>query len=361
MITVLFEHHHFYYLPQFIPIIQELQKRSRYTVITSITKSAGEEEERFLARQSARLGLECITAGNEAERIRKIHQVRPQVVVVGHSIQLKQVVPPASLLVLVYHGIGLKQSYYRDISPRVDLRSVESEARFTELQGQGLTNLVLTGFTKLDPLFQGGGMDRSRWLEGRGLDPDLKTVLYAPSFYPSSAERLLPALGTCKTPLNVVIKLHHFSWRLGKYRRQRSLAEALRSRPRVYLLPPEEFDIVPWYRVADLLISDISSTLFEFLVLDRPIIQAEMPTLRFRHRLFPVLVRQRLDYRRMAQVDFTIPLNEPEKLEATLREALSDPGHLAPQRQQAAQRFLYRRDGKASARLVEAIKKRLGP
>ena len=56
------------------------------------------------------------------------------------------------ITVMIYHGIGLKQSYYNDIDPRIDLRSVESESRLEELKSYGHDNLVLTGFTKCDPL-----------------------------------------------------------------------------------------------------------------------------------------------------------------------------------------------------------------
>jgi len=53
---------------------------------------------------------------------------------------------------MVYHGIGLKKSYYNDIDSRIDLRSVESKTRMLELKEHGHQNLVLTGFTKCDPL-----------------------------------------------------------------------------------------------------------------------------------------------------------------------------------------------------------------
>ena len=54
---------------------------------------------------------------------------------------------------MVYHGIGLKQSYYKDTSSRINIRVVESVARFDELKNYGHRNLLLTGYTKLDRLF----------------------------------------------------------------------------------------------------------------------------------------------------------------------------------------------------------------
>ena len=63
----------------------------------------------------------------------------------------------------------------------------------------------------------------------------------------------------------------------------------------IFLVPNEQFDIIPYYRIADLLVSDISSTMFEYLPLNRPIIQAECYTLRLKHRIFPHRFWKRLD------------------------------------------------------------------
>ncbi len=51
---------------------------------------------------------------------------------------------------MVYHGIGLKQSYYNDSNDRINLRAIESLDRFTELKNKGHKNIILTGFTKLE-------------------------------------------------------------------------------------------------------------------------------------------------------------------------------------------------------------------
>ena len=46
---------------------------------------------------------------------------------------------------------------------RINIRSVESQDRFDELQAKGHQNLVLTGFTKLDPLFDLDDDEISLW------------------------------------------------------------------------------------------------------------------------------------------------------------------------------------------------------
>ena len=124
----------------------------------------------------------------------------------------------------------------------------------------------------------------------------------------------------------------------------------------VALAPAEKFDILPYYQAADALISDISSTLFEFLALGRPVLQTTFATSRWRHRLFPWRLRRRMDLQRAAQVDFTRIVSHPGKLAALTLAELQHPAALKKQREAAAALHLYRvGDGQASARLVDAI------
>ena len=116
-------------------------------------------------------------------RISKIKEKSFDIIIVGNIGQLKKVVNDNELTVMIYHGIGLKKSYYNDIDDRIDLRFVESEPRMKELVSHGHENLVLSGFTKCDPLVKN---DHNSIIRSIGLDTKLKTILYAPSFYPSS-------------------------------------------------------------------------------------------------------------------------------------------------------------------------------
>ena len=44
MISVLFESHHLYYLPNFLPIIKEMRRRVEYDIFASIPHSIAKEE-----------------------------------------------------------------------------------------------------------------------------------------------------------------------------------------------------------------------------------------------------------------------------------------------------------------------------
>ena len=153
MIKVLFENHHLYYLPNFIPVINEMRERDKYEIIASISNVANKEEKEIFIEACKQLNIKTITEKTESERILKIKEYGFEVVVVGNVGQLNKIADNTDMItVMIYHGIGLKQSYYNDIDPRIDLRSVESESRMEELKSFGHDNLILTGFTKCDPL-----------------------------------------------------------------------------------------------------------------------------------------------------------------------------------------------------------------
>ncbi len=359
MTKVLFENHHLYYLPNFIPIIEEMRRRGGYEVAASIPSMMGPKEKDIFQNACKKLNIETITEADETTRIKMIKEKFFNVVVVGNVGQLNTIVHDHTLAVMVYHGIGLKQSYYNDIDKRVDLRSVESEPRLNELKSHGHTNLVLTGFTKCDSLVSPLDVNDFN-LEKFGLNPNQKTVLYAPSFYPSSLDQLTPILGKLSYETNILIKLHNFSWYQDRYLYQsRAMQKLANEFPNIYLAPPEDYNIIPYYCIADLLVSDISSAMFEYLFLNRPIIMAECFTLRLKHKILKKRYLKRLDLERMEAVDFGFRLDNPEDLPALVYHGLEYPKDLEKERLTAQIEYLYKVDGKASARLLDAIEEKL--
>ena len=73
------------------------------------------------------LDLSIINAEDEESRIEKILSIQFDVIIVGNVGQLNKLVSSSTIAVMVYHGIGLKQSYYKDIDERLNIRAVESE------------------------------------------------------------------------------------------------------------------------------------------------------------------------------------------------------------------------------------------
>jgi len=356
MTSILFECHHLYYLPNFLPIIEEFQQRDGYSLSASIPHIINDLERRHLCKAVETVGIEFIDGDNETTRQAELRRRKFDVIIVGIPGMLEKVVSDNTVAVMVYHGIGLKESYYRDTSPRINIRTVESQERYDELIRKGETNLALTGYTKIDPLASTDSQKNNQFLETLNFSPDRSTLLYAPTFYPSSVEQVLPKLPGLAQELNVIIKLHGFSWSQRRYRYHSEQAKQI-SGEGIYLVTREDYDIVPYYLVSDMLLSDISSTLFEYLALDRPIIQTTFYKPRLKHRILKSRLQKRLDLARTERINFTQRLDHPEELEAIVSETVKNPDSMSGARQKAAERYLYRTDGKASARLVDAIEK----
>ena len=313
-------------------------------------------QQNILEELCKRINISFITSKNEHDRINKILKEAYDIIIVGNVGQLHKIILPEAIAVMVYHGIGLKQSYYTDIDDRINIRAVESLDRINELKGHGHKNLVLTGFTKLDRLHNIANESTKIFEQDLELNSNKKTVLYAPSFYPTSIEKISPFLSDLSQDHNIIIKLHAFSWEQKKYHYQNLLcAELSRDNKDIYLLPNEAFDIIPYYLIADILITDISSTMFEYLPLNRPIIQAECYSLKLKHRILSRRFWKKMDIKRQENIDFTYKIFDPENLMSRVYYALDNIDEMSDNRKNACHQYLYNNDGSASLRLVDAI------
>jgi len=239
-----------------------MKNRVGYEIYASIPLTMPLEEREIFSDVCKENNISTITAINETARVEMLKDRKFQIIIVGNVGTIEQIADPSTLTIMVYHGIGLKQTYYRDITDRIDIRVVESKERYDILQKQGQKNLVLTGYSKCDPLIEYDS-SQADILERLGLDPTKKTVLYAPSFYPSSIEKLSPELAQFSNEFNLIIKLHNFSWFQKRYQYQseliRTVADKLKNS---FLAQPFDIDVIPYMLASDLLISEISSTIF---------------------------------------------------------------------------------------------------
>ena len=104
-----------------------------------------------------------------------------------------------------------------------------------------------------------------------------------------------------------------------------------------------------------LLISDFSSTIFEYLIMDKPIIQTTYYTSRMKYKLFPSLLKKRIDEDRLNQIDFVFNCNEPRELKSLIREAIKKPQLHQKKRMEASEKFLGKIDYGCSKRILDAI------
>jgi len=363
-LNVLFDVYYLYFWPHFEPIWRALQ--SHDTAIngfaTIATKDLPQAQE--LTREIlSSAGLTVISGNTEEERLRSLGSMDFDVAFVGGIRSGYETIRKQSrYLCAMAHGLGTKQAYFTDSPEDADIRFTEGpqhheafKKRFPDLRTE------LVGMSKLDPLFQENGIQVDPLLQRYKLDPEKPTILWAPTFYPSSLEVLGKTVKKLSelTPYQWLIKPHHFTMfpRRWKYKRQhRFLHRIVKRSENIHLLPAEEYNILPWFRIADLLLSDTSSTLFEMVAEDKPVIQSTKYRRRWNHYLFPSrLFKDRLDTETTEDLKYAIRVEKAENLEDAIEEALADPEWLRLGRQETRDQLFYRLDGEASKRITEIV------
>lgn len=156
-IRIVFDAYHLYHLPQFDPVIDKMIQDNQFEVFLT-TSPETEAQEYNLTKEILRArNCPLILADDEHERAQKIKALMPDVFICGWSrYPIEEMVTDSTIVGMIYHGIGVKPSYWRDNSSRLNVRFVEGPFRVRQLREKGIqTDLELVGFPKIDPLFNG--------------------------------------------------------------------------------------------------------------------------------------------------------------------------------------------------------------
>jgi hypothetical protein len=403
-----------YYLPQFTPVIAELLARGhRVTTLVRLDRAL---REIALPSLVVRDGVhDVLRLDHAADAYVALRRLAPDWAVFGSFIGPKEGLAAQTRTALVYHGIGVKNVLFDARLNAFDLRCVESRRVFDELVERdpaARQRLALVGFAKLDPLFapqshadaagapasgdatpaaadertparQGAATQASsgapssrvqepvaRFGVGGAAAPPPRavatepTVLYAPTFYPSSLELMPKSLRSLCPRAKWIVKPHFFSWTVKEYAGQRRRLEAWAGEPGVEVLGPESYDLVPLMARADVLVSDASSALFEFAALRKPVVWCRFLKLRWTYRgPLAFRLRKRMDpntprYEAVAHcVDRVEQL--PGVLEHVLTQQPAGTADEPPERAALIEHLIGTRDGRASQRIVDELERRL--
>jgi len=272
----------------------------------------------------------------------------------------------STLLCFLNHGTGIKNILYRNLEKSRGHRYqifVEGQYRVDRLRESGAlgrSEVHLIGLPKLDHFFQGRFSDRERLLRALGLDPALPTVLFAPTYKPTCLYEVKDAIfQATEGRANLIIKLHHYSW-MGKYaphRQHRIFEKRVPRHPHAVLLPMTEYNIVPYMAAADTLLSEASSTVFDFLAMGKTGIIYDLDCDHLKHSDGrPILTEDNREFLRGAFVHISSPDQLAEGIEAALHPTAEMKAAADAQRGY----YFHGLDGKASARLKETVERLLG-
>lgn len=201
--------------------------------------------------------------------------------------------------------------------------------------------------------------DRNIFMKKLGLNPTLKNVLYAPtwsSFYkrhmfPKSFGKITDAFEEfCRSlkqfNINLIIRLHSINSKSAADRRLHRIAEKYDV---CFFkgLQSEYFDnnVKHFLWSADVLISDASGIITDYLTLNRPIVYIEP------------------DSKRLISEDWDLPkefragavISSMEQLTAGVKRALDYPDEYELKRKEAVQKIFYKMDGNSSQRAAETV------
>jgi len=270
----------------------------------------------------------------------------------------------APVKVQIFHGCSLKnRAVHKDalaynklflVGPYMKQKFIstwnlkEHDPRFEEI-----------GMPKLDAFFD-GSLKKEETLDTLGLDRSLPTVIYAPT-RPTPTSSSLTMYGTetietiAQMPVNLLIKLHDRSFQKWRPKGRIDWEEWLKKydgHKRVRVI--HDYDVVPYLFASDLLVSDISSVVNEFSLLNRPMVLFAVPRLIAFHKKLEA--RRGVESSDLAEwgQDAGTTVQKPDELQKAIDYCLEHPAEKQELRKKFAQQFFFN-PGQATDKALEKI------
>ncbi|MBN2417288.1 CDP-glycerol glycerophosphotransferase family protein [bacterium] len=232
--------------------------------------------------------------------------------------------------VQVFHGIGVEKPSHYEIRHFFHLYCtsgpVVTQAFERRRKQYGYFLVRETGWPKIDWILNYPREELRRRVD---LPEDKRVILFAPTLSRKmeSASDLLPVISRCFRKDRIwVVKFHELMSKDIKA----MAGDFDPGQFRVVDVP----DITPYLHAADVMVSDTSSVIYEFMVLDKPVIT----------------------YRTASRTDKGIDITSPEELEPAIERALRDPGEHRDNRRRHLSEVNPYLDGRTSERLFRELR-----
>jgi len=349
--NVIFDTQSLYYLPQYIPVYKKLLEKGVESKFVFYENNHKTLIQKIIFEHQ----LEHIWVENQSQAITYYETEKANWVFFANSFDYLSRLNGVSKSVQLGHGIGPKASYYTKSDQSMTVRFVEGDYRLKRLQSMyPADTFVDVGFCKLDAIFNDEPIDGA--LELDNFSEHKKTILYAPTFYPSSLELFPKNWPEHFKDYNILIKPHYFSISKERYKKHQTLLAHWSTYSNVYLAKVEDYSLVPFLDKADVLISDASSALFEFALLSKPVIWCDFLKLRWGYRgIFSYRFKSRMDQDYGEYADVAVHAKKYKDLKSLVEEQIANPEQLADVRAKLSTKLAGKLDGKASQRIVQYL------
>ncbi len=348
---VIFDTVNVYYLPQYRPIIDELLLTGHKVILVCYTCNVGQSYSEILADSGAQ--VTWVEDENSAAKL--YSKLAPDWIFFGNSFKYLKSLNRQTKTAQLGHGIGPKPSYYHKSSTPMGVRFIEGAGRLKKIKElYPSDNFVQVGFSKLDPIFN--GQERGLDLKVLGLDVSKQTILYAPTFNPSSLECFPDDWPKDFANYNILIKPHTFTYTVEQYKKQRKKLKKWTAFNNVHLAAPEEISLLPYMKTADILLSEASSTLFEFAALNKPVIVCDFFKLKWSYRgPFKYRFKRRFGTDNVLYKDIGLHVKAYKDLLSAIPQQLTSLDQYADNRAMYTKEHVGLCDGKVSERIVSYI------
>jgi CDP-glycerol glycerophosphotransferase (TagB/SpsB family) len=349
---VIFDTVNVYYIPQFQPIFEELKRKGHQVALVCYKNKNKRDSFESILKQ---LDIQYYWVEDDKSAAQQYQKLKPDWIFFGKGFNYLDQVHQYSKSVQIGHGVGPKPSYYHKSSTPMTVRFMEGKMRLDKIRILYPNDkFVQVGFSKLDPMFNGTepGLDYKLL----GLSNEKPTILYAPTFNPSSLERFPDKWPQDFSGYNILIKPHTFTYTRAQYAGQRKKLAKWAECDNVYLAKEDELSLLPFMKNADILLSEASSTLFEFAALDKPVIVCDFFKLKWSYRgIFKSRFEKRFGKDNVLYKDIGRHVASYKELRVAIEQQLANPQEYSDRRKQYTFDHVGPTDGQSAARIVEYL------
>ena len=348
---VFFDVSNIYYLPQYLPVIKEFIFKGHEVALVCHKDNVGNEFEKELDGTFVKYHW----VQDDKSSISLFNSLKPDWVFFANDFKYLSLLPKETRTVQLGHGVGPKPSYYHKSSTSMTVRFVEGALRLKKIKELYPNDeFVQVGYSKLDPIIN--GEEPGLVLAEKGLDANKKTILYAPTFNPSSLECFPDDWPSRFKEFNVLIKPHTFTYTIEQYKKQRVKLKKWMRFSNVYVAPESDLSIVPYMKSADILLSEASSTLFEFAALNKPVIVCNFFKLKWSYKgPFHYRFVRRFGKDNVLYEGIGLHVQRFSELVKAIPQQLDNPAQYESNRSIFTHDHIGPTDGRASKRIVEWI------